>query len=146
MTPRAPASRSAAGLEAFTNPLRMPEDGGPFGLLDASGAPLTVSAGRESVELAPGRATEMLAYRVEHGGAARLNPTIKVEKGTTLALDLRNELEEGETVALESLASEQVYTFHCHILEHEEAGMMVNVRGLEPGRHEVVEPPQVPGR
>jgi blue copper oxidase len=41
----------------------------------------------------------------------------------------------GETVKVamdfsHPYASEQVYTFHCHILEHEEAGMMVNVRVL----------------
>jgi blue copper oxidase len=85
-------------LDGFTNPLKLPGDGGLLGLLDASEAPIEMSAGRERVELAPGRATEVLAYRAERGSREYLNPTIRIEKGAMLAVDLRNGLEEDTTV------------------------------------------------
>lgn len=55
----------AAGLEAFTVPLRLPGHSGPLALLEPPGdAPLDVVAQRESVEVLPGRRTDLWAYRV----------------------------------------------------------------------------------
>jgi blue copper oxidase len=32
------------------------------------------------------------------------------------------------------LEGEQLYLFHCHILEHEDAGMMINYKVVNPHR------------
>jgi suppressor of ftsI/bilirubin oxidase len=55
-------------------------------------------ARRERVELAPGKETEMLAYRAERDGRLWLNPTFLVRSGAEFSVNLANELDEDTTI------------------------------------------------
>jgi suppressor of ftsI/bilirubin oxidase len=90
-------SLSPTDLDNFTNPLRLPGDDGVMGILDASDAPFRITTCRESVEVLPGKRSEVSAYRVERDGETYANPTIRVRSGATFSSELANGLDE-ETV------------------------------------------------
>ena len=69
-------SLSPTDLDNFTNPLRLPGDDGVMGILDASDTPLRVTTCRESIEVLPGKRSEVSAYRVERDGKIYLNQTV----------------------------------------------------------------------
>jgi blue copper oxidase len=85
-------------LGNFTNPLRLPGDEGMMGVLDASDAPLRITTRTESVEVLPGKRTELLAYRVEREGKTHVNPTIMVRTGANFSAELANGLDEETTI------------------------------------------------
>jgi blue copper oxidase len=89
---------SPTNLDNFTNPLRLPGDDGVMGILDASNTPLRITTGRESIEVLPGRRSEVSAYRVERDGKAYVNPTIRVRAGTAFSAELANGLDEKTTI------------------------------------------------
>jgi hypothetical protein len=66
------AALSPKDLRNFGNPLRLPGEEGLMGALDASDAPVRVSARAEAVEILPGRRTEMWSTRSR--GAAGTTP------------------------------------------------------------------------
>ncbi len=148
-------SLSPTNLDNFTNPLRLPGEGGVMGILDASDTPLPITTGTESVEVLPGKRSEISAYRVERDGKTYVNPTIRVQSGAGFSAELVNGLDEETTIhwhgqhvewrmdgylllpvgpgAIDfshGFEGEQLYMFHCHILEHESVGMMLNVKVL----------------
>ena len=85
-------------LHNFKNPLRLPGEGGVMGLLDASDVPPRITAQKESVEIVPGKRTELLAYRAERDGRDYVNPTFRVQKGKEFSAEFANELDEESTV------------------------------------------------
>jgi blue copper oxidase len=85
-------------LDNFTNPLRLPGDDGIMGIVDASDAPVRISIRTESVEVLPGKRSEVWAYRVEREGRTYVNPTIKVQTGANFSAELVNELDEETTI------------------------------------------------
>ena len=91
-------SLSSTNLDNFTNPLRLPGEGGVMGILDASDTPLRVTTCRESIEVLPGKRSEVLAYRVERDGKTFVNPTIRVRAGANFSAELANGLDEETTV------------------------------------------------
>jgi suppressor of ftsI/bilirubin oxidase len=91
-------SLSSTNLDNFTNPLRLPGEGGVMGILDASDTPLRITTGTESVEVLPGKRSEVLAYRVERDGKTFVNPTIRVRAGANFSAELANGLDEETTV------------------------------------------------
>ena len=145
-------SISSTNLDNFTNPLRLPGDDGIMGIVDASDAPLRISTHTESVEVLPGKRGEVWAYRIEREGKIYVNPTIGVQTGANFCAELANGLDEETTIHWHGQHVEwrmdgylllpmgpgaidfshgfegaRLYMFHCHILEHESAGMMLNV-------------------
>jgi blue copper oxidase len=91
-------SLSPTNLDNFTNPLRLPGDDGLMGIVDAPDAPLRITAGRESVEVLPGKRSEISAYRVERDGRIFVNPTIRVRTGADFSAELANGLDEETTI------------------------------------------------
>jgi blue copper oxidase len=91
-------SLSPTDLDNFTNPLRLPGGDGVMGILDASDTPLRVTTCRESIEVLPGKRSEVLAYRVERDGEIYLNPTIRVRTGANFSTELANGLDEETTI------------------------------------------------
>jgi blue copper oxidase len=85
-------------LGNFMNPLRLPGGGGVMGVLDASDAPLRIATGRESVEVLPGKRSEVSGYRVERDGKTYVNPTIRVRSGASFSAELANGLDEETTI------------------------------------------------
>lgn len=79
----------------FTMALRLPgTEGGLLGVIDAAAGPFEVVARRQSMEVLPGKATDLLAYEVKTGDKAHLNPVFSIKRGATLAARLANVLEE----------------------------------------------------
>jgi blue copper oxidase len=92
-TPLSPTS-----LDNFKNPLRLPGEGKVMGILDASDIPVRIAAQKESVEVVPGKRTNLRAYRAERDGKTYVNPTIRVRTGKEFSAEFANELDEETTV------------------------------------------------
>ncbi len=85
-------------LDNFVTPLRLPGGEGIMGSLDASYAPVRLAARRESVEVLPGKRTDLLIYRAEQGAKPYANPVFRVKKGADFSADFTNELGEETTI------------------------------------------------
>src|SRR5215211_3467045 len=92
------APLSPTELDNFKNPLRLPGDDGVMGLLDTSDAPVRITAQKESVEILPGKRTELWAYRAERDGKTYMNPTFRVRRGKEFSAEFANDLDEETTV------------------------------------------------
>jgi FtsP/CotA-like multicopper oxidase with cupredoxin domain len=98
MSSAAYASLSPTDLNNFRNALRLPGEDGVMGVLDASDAPLRITAQTESIEVLPGKSSELLAYRIERDGKTYVNPTLRVRKGANFSAELVNKLGEETTI------------------------------------------------
>jgi blue copper oxidase len=98
MSSEAYATLNPTELDNFKNPLRLPGESGVMGVLDASDNPVHITAHQESVEIAPGKRTELRAYRAERDGKTYVNPTIRVRTGTEFSAEFANDLDEETTV------------------------------------------------
>ena len=85
-------------LDNFKNPLRLPGEGEVMGMLDASDTPVRITAQQESVEVLPGKSSELWAYRTQRDGKTYLNPTFRVQKGKEFSAEFDNDLDEETTV------------------------------------------------
>jgi blue copper oxidase len=92
------ATLNPTELDNFKNPLRLPGEDGVMGVLDASDVPARITAKKESVEVVPGKSTELLAYHAERDGKIYVNPTIRVRTGTEFSAEFANDLDEETTV------------------------------------------------
>jgi blue copper oxidase len=92
------ATLNPTELDNFKNPLRLPGEGGAIGVLDASDAPVRITAQQESVEVVPGKSSELQAYRAEQNGKTYVNPTFRVQKGKEFSAEFANDLNEETTV------------------------------------------------
>src|SRR5919107_3508068 len=90
-------SLDPTNLGNFGNPLRVPDEDGLFGFLDASDAPVSLVPREERMGVLPGKETQMLLYRAERDGRVLLNPILVVEKGAGFSAELVNGLREEET-------------------------------------------------
>ena len=91
-------SLDPTNLGNFKNRLNVPGRDGLFGLFDASAGPAELVARKEGVQLASGKDTNLLVYRVEREGRVWLNPTFLVKSGYTFSASLTNELDEDTTI------------------------------------------------
>jgi blue copper oxidase len=98
MSSAAYASINPTNLDNFNNPLRLPGDDGVMGMLDGSNAPVHFTAHKESVEVLPGKRTELWAYRAERDGNTYVNPTFRVRTGAEFSAEFANDLDEETTV------------------------------------------------
>ena len=92
------ASLDPTELDNFKNPLRLPGEGGAMGVLDASDLPTRITAQKESVEIVPGKSSEIWTYRAERDGKTYTNPTFRVQKGKEFSAEFANDLDEETTV------------------------------------------------
>ena len=92
------APLSPRELDNFKNPLRLPSEDGVMGVLEASDIPLRFTARKESVEVAPGKRTDLLAYRSERDNSTYVNPTFRLRKGKEFSVEFVNDLGEETTV------------------------------------------------
>jgi blue copper oxidase len=92
------ATLNPTELGNFKNPLRLPGEDGVMDVLDASDVPARIIAKKESVEVVPGKSTELLAYHAERDGKTYVNPTIRVRTGTEFSAEFANDLDEETTV------------------------------------------------
>jgi blue copper oxidase len=92
------ATLNPTELDNFKNPLRLPGEDGVMGVLDASDVPARITAKKESVEVVPGKSTELFAYHAERDGKIYVNPTIRVRTGTEFSAEFANDLDEETTV------------------------------------------------
>jgi blue copper oxidase len=92
------ATLNPTELDNFKNPLRLPGEEGVMGVLDASDVPTRITAKKESVEVVPGKSTELWAYHAERDGKTYVNPTIRVRTGTEFSAEFANDLDEETTV------------------------------------------------
>ena len=92
------ATLNPTELDNFKNPLRLPGEGGVMGILDASDAPVRITAQKESVEILPGKSSGLWAYRAERNGKTYVNPTFRVRKGKEFSAEFTNDLDEETTV------------------------------------------------
>src|SRR5918999_2608352 len=98
MSTAAYASLDPTNLDNFKNPLHLPGDDGLMGVLDASDAPVRITAQQESVEIVPGKRTELRAYRAEQNGKTYVNPNFRVWTGMEFSAEFANDLNEETTV------------------------------------------------
>src|SRR5215211_4121188 len=98
MSSAAYATLNPTELDNFKNPLRLPGDDGVMGVLDASKDPLRFTAQQESVEVVPGKRTELRAYLAERDGRTYVNLTLRVQKGKEFSSEFTNDLDEETTV------------------------------------------------
>jgi blue copper oxidase len=92
------ATLNPTELDNFENPLRLPGESGMMGVLDASDTPVSITAQQESVEIAPGKSSELRAYRAERDGKTYVNPTVRVRKGKEFSAEFANAIDEETTV------------------------------------------------
>jgi blue copper oxidase len=85
-------------LENFKNPLRLPGEDGVMGMLETTDTPARITAQQESVEILPGKSSELWAYRAERDGKIYINPTIRVQEGKEFSAEFANDLDEETTV------------------------------------------------
>ena len=125
----------------YQQKLFIPGGSGPFGVMDVSG-PLQIRATAASFPILKGPVSPFLLYQSERAGKAYQNPILRLESGAHFGhgrtvSDLGWKDTElvwpGETVKIaidfsHDFVGSQTYLLHCHNLEHEDAGMMVNFR------------------
>src|SRR3712207_394338 len=92
------AAINPTNLDNFQNPLHLPGEGGVMGVLDASDIPVRFTAQRESVEILPGKRSELLAYHAEQNGKIYVNPTFMVRTDAEYSAEFANDLGEETTV------------------------------------------------
>jgi blue copper oxidase len=92
------ATLNPTELDNFKNPLRLPGEDGVMGVLDASNAPVRITAQQESAEVVPGKSSGFWAYHAERDGKTYVNPTIMVRKGEEFLAEFANDLAEETTV------------------------------------------------
>jgi blue copper oxidase len=92
------ATLNPTDLDNFENPLRLPGEDRVMGVLDTTDAPVHIAAQQESVEVVPGKSSELWAYRAERDGKTYVNPTIRVRKGGEFSAEFANALDEETTV------------------------------------------------
>lgn len=81
----------------YDTPLRLPGSDGLFGTFDGD-APFTVTARPESLQLLPGRPTELWSYTVFQEKRQFMNPILRIAKGRTIRATLLNALQENTTI------------------------------------------------
>jgi blue copper oxidase len=91
-------SLDPTNLDNFINRLNLPGRDGLLGFLEASADLVELVVRRERVELAPGKETDLLAYRTEQEGKVWLNPTFLVKAGDRFSASVTNELVEETTI------------------------------------------------
>jgi blue copper oxidase len=92
------ATLNPTELDNFKNPLRLPGEEEVMGVLDASDVPTRITAKNESVEVVPGKSTELWVYRAERDSMTYVNPTIRVRTGKEFSAEFANDLDEETTV------------------------------------------------
>ena len=92
------ASINPTNLDTFNNPLHLAGDEGVMGVLDSSDAPVRFNARRVSVEVVPGKRSELWAYCAEREGKICVNPTFRVRKGKEFSAEYANAIDEETTV------------------------------------------------
>jgi blue copper oxidase len=97
----------------FPNPLKVPGEEGLHGILDAAGS-FTIVSARVQQEILPGKPTTILAYAVEHGGRALINPVIRMEAGANLRVRYWNALDETSIVHWHGLKVDTNNDGHPH--------------------------------
>ena len=90
----APYPNDPVRAENFTNPLFIPGDNGPFGVLDVTDTPLTLKARAATFPILGGRASPFLLYETSYAGKTYQNPIFKIKRGGRFAATLQNGLNE----------------------------------------------------
>jgi blue copper oxidase len=98
MSSAAYAPLSPTELDNFKNPLRLPDEDGVMGVLNGSEVPVRITAQMESVEVVPGKSSQLRAYRAERDGKTYVNPTFRVQKGKEFSAEFANAIDEETTV------------------------------------------------
>ena len=80
--------------ENFTNPLFIPGREGPFGVLDVTDAPLTITAQAKTFPILDGRVSPFLLYDTSYAGKSYQNPILRVKSGSRFTATLQNGLNE----------------------------------------------------
>jgi blue copper oxidase len=92
------ASIDPTNLDNFNNPLHLAGEEGVMGVMESSDAPVRFTARRVSVEVVPGKSSELCAYCAEREGKIYVNPTFRVRKGEEFSAEFTNDLDEETTV------------------------------------------------
>ena len=92
------ATLNPSELDNFKNPLHLPGDEGVMGILDASDMPVGITAQQQSVEIVPGKGSDLLVYRAGRDGKTYVNPSFKVRTGAQFFAEFANNLDEETTV------------------------------------------------
>ena len=92
------ASINPTNLDNFNNPLHLAGEEGVMGVMESSDAPVRFTARRVSVEVVPGKSSELWAYCAEREGKIYVNPTFRVRKGEEFSAEFTNDLDEETTV------------------------------------------------
>src|SRR5215207_6664223 len=98
MSSAAYAQLNPTELDNFKNPLRLPGRDGAMSVLDTADAPVRLTAQQESVEVVPGKRTNLSAYSAERGGRTYVNPTVRVQNEKEFSAEFANDLDEETTV------------------------------------------------
>ena len=80
--------------ENFTNPLFIPGAEGPFGVLDVTDTPLTLTAQEKTFPILNGRASPFLLYDTRYAGKNYQNPILRIKSGSRFSATLQNGLNE----------------------------------------------------
>ena len=68
----------AGHAEIPRTPLLIPGNSGPLGMLDITGAPLTLNARATMLPLIQGKPSPFLTYAAQYAGKAYQNPTLRI--------------------------------------------------------------------
>ena len=90
----APYPHDPVRPENFTNPLFIPGAEGPFGVLDVTDMPLTLTARAATFPILGGQASPFLLYETSYAGKTFQNPIFRIKRGGRFAATLQNGLNE----------------------------------------------------
>lgn len=80
--------------ENFTNPLFIPGNDGPFGVLNVSDTPLTLKAQAKTFPILGGKSSPFLVYDTQDAGKSYQTPIFRIKSGNRCTATLQNELNE----------------------------------------------------
>ena len=80
--------------ENFTNPLFIPGEDGPFGVLTVTDTSLTLKARAATFPILGGKPSPFLLYETSYAGKTYQNPIFKIKRGGSFAATLENGLDE----------------------------------------------------
>lgn len=90
--PFVPYAHDPVRTENFTNRLLIPGAEGPFGVLNVTDAPLTLTTRASTFPIIQGRASPFLQYEANVAGKSYQDPIFRIKSGSRFNATLQNEL------------------------------------------------------
>lgn len=85
-------------IENFINPLKIPGDDGPLGIISSPANSLDIVAQTQTLEIIKDRPSNLLVYKLKENDKNYINPVIRVRQNEELKVKLNNDLDENTII------------------------------------------------